>query len=134
MDTRLKDVIRIGKVSSVNGERCTATVTFDDRDALVSAELPIITIGSKDTKAYWLPEVETQVLCIFLPNASGRGIDDGFILGAFYSNQDKPVESDPTVRSIKFADGSVIRYDGAGNLEIRMTGNVVVKGKNIFLN
>lgn len=134
MDIRLKDVIRIGKVSSVNGANCTATVVFDDRDELVSNELPIITIGSNGTRGYWVPEVETQVLCLFLPNSSGKGTDDGFILGAFYSQADKPPESDPNVRSVTFPDGSRIKFDGAGNLEIIMTGNITIRGKNIFLN
>lgn len=134
MDIKLKDVIRIGKVSSVNGANCTATVVFDDRDELVSNELPIITIGSNGTRGYWVPEVETQVLCLFLPNSSGKGTDDGFILGAFYSQADQPPESDPNVRSVTFPDGSRIKFDGAGNLEIIMTGNITIRGKNIFLN
>lgn len=134
MDIKLKDVIRIGKVSSVNGANCTATVVFDDRDELVSNELPIITIGSNGTRGYWVPEVETQVLCLFLPNSSGKGTDDGFILGAFYSQADPPAETDPNVRSVTFPDGSRIKFDGAGNLEIIMTGNITIRGKNIFLN
>lgn len=134
MDIKLKDVIRIGKVSSVNGANCTATVVFDDRDELVSNELPIITIGSNGTRGYWVPEVETQVLCLFLPNSSGKGTDDGFILGAFYSQADPPAETDPNVRSVVFPDGSKIKFDGAGNLEIIMTGNITIRGKNIFLN
>lgn len=134
MAIKLKDVIRIGKVSSVNGENCAATVVFDDRDELVSAELPIITIGSNGTRGYWIPEVETQVLCLFLPNANGTGVDDGFILGAFYSTADKPVETNPDARSITFPDGSHLKFDGSGNLEIVMTGNITLRGKNIFLN
>ena len=82
---QIKNLIRIGTVSAVNGESCSARVAFEDKDNMVSAELPIITIGSKQTKAYWLPEVGTQVLCIFQPNASGSGISKGFVIGAFYS-------------------------------------------------
>ncbi len=59
---QIKNLIRIGTVSAVNGESCSARVAFEDKDNMVSAELPIITIGSKQTKAYWLPEVGTQVL------------------------------------------------------------------------
>lgn len=134
MGIKLKDVIRIGKVSSVNGANCTAKVVFDDRDELVTDELPIITIGSNGTRGYWVPEVNTQVLCLFLPNASGSGVDDGFILGAFYSRADPPPETDPNVRSVVFPDGSKIKFDGAGNLEIIMTGNITIRGANIFLN
>lgn len=134
MAIKLKDIIRIGKVSSVNGDSCTATVVFDDCDDLVSTELPIITIGSNGTRGYWIPEVGTQVLCLFLPNTSGTGVDDGFILGAFYSTIDKPVETNPNVRSLTFSDGSYLKFDGSGNLEIVMTGNITIRGKNIFLN
>lgn len=125
---QIKNLIRIGTVSAVNGESCSARVAFEDKDNMVSAELPIITIGSRQTKAYWLPEI-----CIFQPNASGSGISKGFVIGAFYSTQDAPVESNADVRSITFADGSFIRYQN-GNIEINATGNVIIKGANILLN
>lgn len=130
---QIKNLIRIGRVSAVNGAECSARVTFGDKDDLVSAELPIITIGSKDTKAYWVPEVDTQVLCVFNPNTSGSGLDDGFIIGAFYGDEDTPVESNPNTRSITFADGSFIRYSD-GNIEINAKGNLILKGANITLN
>lgn len=129
----VKNMIRIGKISSVNGTDCTARVTFGDKDNMVSAELPIITIGSKQTKAYWLPEVGTQVLCIFQPNASGSGISKGFIIGAFYSTQDAPVEKNADVRSVTFADGSFIRYQN-GNIEINATGKLLLKGATVEIN
>ena len=130
---QIKNLIRIGTVSAVNGALCSARVAFEDKDNMVSAELPIITIGSRQTKAYWLPEVGTQVLCIFQPNASGSGISKGFIIGAFYSTQDAPVESDASVRSITFADGSFIRYKD-GDIEINAKGKLVLKGSKIFIN
>lgn len=130
---QIKNLIRIGTVSAVNGESCSARVVFDDKDNMVSAELPIITIGSKQTKAYWLPEVGTQVLCIFQPNASGSGISKGFVIGAFYSTADKPVESDAAVRGITFADGSFIRYE-SGNIEINAKGKLVLKGAIVEIN
>ncbi|WP_337393861.1 phage baseplate assembly protein V [Phascolarctobacterium succinatutens] len=130
---QIKNLIRIGTVSAVNGESCSARVAFEDKDNMVSAELPIITIGSKQTKAYWLPEVGTQVLCIFQPNASGSGISKGFIIGAFYSTQDAPVEKNADVRSVTFADGSFIRYQN-GNIEINATGKLLLKGATVEIN
>ena len=130
---QIKNLIRIGTVSAVNGESCSARVAFEDKDNMVSAELPIITIGSKQTKAYWLPEVGTQVLCIFQPNASGSGISKRFVIGAFYSTQDAPVENNADVRSITFADGSFIRYE-SGNIEINATGKLVLKGATVEIN
>ena len=94
---QLKNMLRVGRVSSVNGANCTARVTFPDKEGLVSAELPMLQIGSLSTKGYWVPEVDTQVLCAFLPNPSGKGINTGFILGAFYSTENPPPESDPAM-------------------------------------
>lgn len=130
---QVKKMVRIGIVSAVNGEACSARVTFADDDNMVSRDLPIVVIGSSQTKAYWLPEVGTQVLCIFLPNVSGNGFDAGFIVGAFYSSIDVPVESDTSVRSITFADGSFIRYEG-GNIEINAKGKLVLKGVKVEIN
>lgn len=130
----IRDIFRIGKVSSVNGANCTARVTFPDKDDMVSAELPINVIGSHGTKGYWVPEVGTQVLCCFLPNSSGRGMNDGFIIAGFYSLEDPPEETDPKVRCLKLPDGCFIRFDGAGNIHIHATGNLTLTGANIFLN
>lgn len=134
MDTNiLKNVLRIGKVSAVDGPSCSARVTFGEQENLVSQWLPILVMGSKETRGYWVPEIDTQVLCMFLPNTSGQGFKEGFIIGAFYSNVDTPVESDPNVRSITFADGSYVRYNN-GNIEIIAKGNVTIKGANVFIN
>ena len=130
----IRDIFRVGKVSSVNAANCTARVTFPDKDNLVSQELPIIVIGSHGTKGYWVPEEGTQVLCCFLPNASGRGMNAGFVLGAFYSAADPPEENNKKVRCLKVPDGSYIKFDGNGNVEIHATGNLKLTGARIDLN
>ena len=130
----IRDIFRVGKVSSVNGANCTARVTFPDKDDMVSAELPVIVPGSYDMKEYHLPRVKTQVLCCFLPNASGRGMNDGFIIGGFYSTENPPADTDPEVYSLRMPDGSYIKFDGAGNLEIHATGNITITGANVFIN
>ena len=97
MDTnQLKNLIRVGKVSSVNGKTCRARVTFPDKDDLVSDELAVLQIGANGTEGYWVPEVNTQVLCLFLPNASGNGLNAGFILGAYYSKASRRPRRTPT--------------------------------------
>lgn len=135
MGIDMKGVIRMGLVSSVNASKCTARVAFDDEDNLVTAELPVIVPCSKDNKAYWLPDIDTQVLCIFLPNKSGKGFNDGFVIGAFYSDVDVPVEDGEKIKSIHFEDGSYVRYDGAGNMQINAKGNIdIIAGGNITFN
>lgn len=130
---QIKNIIRVGKVSSVNPANCTARVTFDDKDDLVSYELPVITLGSHETQAYWLPEIDTQVLCVFLPNPSGKGLSDGFVIGAFYSAEDPPAENAAGTKSIIFADGSFIRF-ADGTVEINAAKAIKLTAPRIDLN
>lgn len=135
----MNNLIRVGIVSSVDADTCTAKVAFTDQANTVSYDLPIIVRGSLSTKDYWLPDPNEQVLCLFLPT----GISDGFILGAFYSEEDKPPVKDQNKRNITFADGTKIDYDqtnhkltidAKGTVEIlaadsiTITGDVIVNG------
>lgn len=130
---QLKNIIRVGIVSSVNGTNCTARVTFPDKDNMVSAELPVIQIGGNGTQGYWIPEVGTRVLCLFTPNASGSGINSGFILGAYYTKATPPAESDPNVRSIRFPDGSFVKYEN-GTITINAASEIILKAPTININ
>lgn len=146
MDTNLvKNLIRVGCVSAVNPSNCSARVVFDDKDysgnPLVSDELPIVIPCSVDNKAYWLPDINTEVLCIMLPNVSGNGLNEGFVLGAVYNETDQPKENAAGVKSIRFSDGSYLRYaDGnieihaSGNITITANGNITIKGATLNLN
>ena len=74
----LQNLVRIGKVSSANGENMTARVEFADKQnvdgqSLISGELKVI---QTDTNA-WLPHIGQLVVCLYLP----KGKSDGFILG-----------------------------------------------------
>ena len=130
----IRDLFRVGLVSSVDGPKCTAKVTFPDKDDMVSDDLPIVIIGSHGTQQYWLPEIGTQVLCCFLPNPCGHGMNQGFILGGFYSTADPAPETDPKVRLIKLPDGSYIRFDGDGELHIHASKHMILTAPRIDLN
>lgn len=134
MDTnQLKNMVRIGIVSSVNGANCTAKVTFPDKDNMVSGDLPIIQLGANGTEGYWVPEVGTRVLCLFVPNPSGSGLNAGFVLGAYYSKTTPPAENDESVRSMRFPDGSFIRYDH-GTITINAASQIILKAPVIHIN
>ncbi len=130
---QIKNMLRVGRVSSVNGAACTARVTFPDKEKMVSAELPVLQIGSLGTQGYWVPEVDTQVLCAFLPNPSGKGMNMGFVLGAFYSRENPPPETDPNVRSITFPDGSRLRYEN-GIIEIHGASAIKITAPRVDIN
>jgi phage baseplate assembly protein V len=139
MDNTLENLIRLGRVSSVNAAEATVRVVFEDRDNMVSHDLPVIVANTLKNKDYYMPDIGESVVCIFLPN----GISRGFVLGAVYSEVDRPAVSSPEKRQIRFADGAVVEYDrqtrtmtvntsGKVNITaaqgISITGNVSVSG------
>lgn len=139
----IKKLIRIGTVSSINVDKGTVRVAFVAQDNMVTYELPVITRGSKSNKDYWLPDIDEQVLCIFLPNISGRGVCEGFVLGTFYSSVDIPIEHSEDIHAVKFGDGSEIKHNRStgkltinvtGDIDIIAKGNVRINGKTINLN
>jgi phage baseplate assembly protein gpV len=79
MDPFVKNLIRVGVVSSVNSSTGSARVTFSDRSNLVSSELLVM-------KYAWPVEPGEHVLCIFLPTGNAAG----FVLGAYYYENDPP--------------------------------------------
>ena len=121
------NIVRVGRVSSINVQNNTAKVVFDDKDDLVSDDLSILNRGSLANKDYWIPDIDEQVLCLFLPNPSGHGLNAGFVLGSFFSDVDQQQESSPDIRAIKFSDGSEVKHDrSTGDLTIKATGDITI--------
>lgn len=71
----LKDIVRVGIVSSVNAGNMTARIKIQDQ-GIVTGDLKIVENPPKGLEA-WIPKVGQWVLCIFKPDGEG----DGFILG-----------------------------------------------------
>lgn len=131
MDAILKNLIRVGRVSSLG--KATARVVFPDRQNMVSYDLQVIVRKSQNDKDYWMPDIGEQVVCLFLPSGNAQG----FILGSFYSDVDQPPVDNPNKRHVTFADGTVIEYDRSthtltvnaqGPVNIVAAGNVNVTG------
>ena len=127
-----KNLIRYGKVSAVIPERCAARVVFDDRDNLVSAELPILQSSCLNNKWFSLPDVGDSVVCLMAPNDSNG---TGFVLGSFYHEKNLPPAQVQDTSMIQFGDGTEIKYDRARHqLSINCVGNIKINGKRIDLN
>lgn len=125
MDPVLKNLIRVGRVSSIG--KATARVVFPDRQNMVSYDLSVIVRQSQDNKDAWMPDIGEQVVCLFLPSGHAQG----FILGSFYSDEDMPPVDDPNKRHVTFADGTSIEYDrGTHTLTVNAQGpvNIVAAG------
>lgn len=128
----IKNLIRSGVVSSVNPETCAARVVFEDRDNLVSAELPVLQSSCMNNKFYSLPDVGDSVVCLMVPNAQDG---TGFIIGSFYNDKNPPPAQSQDISLIKFSDGTEIKYDRLKHeLSVNCVGNVKINGKRIDLN
>lgn len=97
----LRNLIRIGTVSSINAVNGTVRVLFEDKDNMVSCELPML------SNEYNMPSVKDQVLCLFLAN----GIENGFCIGRYYSEINKPPVQSENIYCKRFDDGTLIQYD-----------------------
>ncbi len=131
-------LIREGVVMSVNDSLMTARVTFEDRDAAVSAEYAILGRGSTSVAAdYWLPSVGDTAVCLCAPNGEESG--EGWIIGTRYTEQAAPIKAGG--RRLTLGNGTTVEMieDGAnitvtGDVNLTATGNISVTGAMIFLN
>lgn len=99
---------RVGLVKEQDAANCRVRVTFLDHDGLLSWWLPIVVPKSQDDKAYWLPDIGEQVVCLM-----DEHDEDGCVLGAIYSSADAPPVSDGNKFHVSFQDGTSIEYDRA---------------------
>lgn len=76
-----RNLIKVGRVNSVNSLKGTVKVLFEDRDNSISGDLPVFEFAK-------IPNVRDQVACIFL----GNSIEVGFCLGRYYSAENLPLQ------------------------------------------
>jgi len=112
MDTKTltQNLFFIGIVTDLLPDKGMAVVKMPDHDDKPTAPLFVLQRGTFETKHYWMPAIDEQVLCMRTPNFAGKGMGEGFIVGAIYSKEDTPVEDDAKVRSVVWPDGCFIRY------------------------
>lgn len=75
-------VLRIGKISSVNYKNGTARVTYEDRDGSTTNELPFL------AWTYWMPQIGDRVLVGHLSN----GTTSAVIIGPVWHEEHRPAE------------------------------------------
>ena len=124
----IEDIIRVGNVDSINAQSGTVRVRFPDRDDKVSKELKVIYHKTHQDKSYFMPEINEIVLCVFLPGTQ----EEGFVLGAFYNQEDTVPVSDPNKAAWYFSDGGIIEYDkAAGNLLINVISKIEINAPEV---
>ncbi|MBP2655416.1 MAG: phage baseplate assembly protein [Firmicutes bacterium] len=132
-DETFQNMIRYGKVSSVNPKLHTVRVAFADKSGVVSHSLPVLVSGTLKNKHYHLPDVDEDVLCLFLPN----GIQRGFVIGSFYNVNNSPPVSSADKEHVTFSDGTSVEYDRSsstmtidcvGTINITAASGVAIAG------
>ena len=95
-------MLRFGIVSQINPLLCQARVNFGDDDS-TSYWLPVLQTKTLKDKFYSMPDINEQVVCLMDQNS-----EDGVILGAIYSNADKPAVTSEKQLSVNLENGSQI--------------------------
>lgn len=114
LDRRLGNVIRIGKIASVDPGTARAVVDFGD---LQSPPLPVGQLSAGAIQFWWMPSVGEQVVV----TCEGGEIAQGVIVAALYAGN--APSSDGATPHINLAGGKMI-VDG----DIEVTGDVVASG------
>jgi phage baseplate assembly protein gpV len=91
--SQLYGQIRLGRVSSVDAQRHTAQVQFEEIDGFVSWDLQVLVTRPGD---YSLPAPNTPVLCVIMDGRLGVG----YVLGAIYTESDGAPLSNAGQRSL----------------------------------
>lgn len=145
----LNNLLRIGKVSSINYGAGTVAVCFEDKDNIVTDDLPMLSFE------YYMPDVGDPVLCLFL----GNGLTKGFCLGKYFYDGEQPDEKghgEGVYYKHFFKEGS-IKYDknaktltidadkldfkadtkivieSSGDVSVKASGTVKVEAKEVDL-
>ena len=98
--------MQTGTVSAVDTDGVKARVRLPECDNMRTNWLDVLQRNTQNNKDYWLPDVGEQVKVLLDENG-----EDGVILGAVYSDVDKPPFSDKSVRGTKFSDGAEFSYN-----------------------
>lgn len=99
--------IRVGKVAQLDADGCKVRVTFPDRENVLSHWLRVMVHNTKENKDYWMPDLDEDVICVFL----STGMETGFVLGSYYPEPVARPAGTEDVRCVEFADGGRMEYD-----------------------
>ncbi|ELY6335822.1 phage baseplate assembly protein V [Cronobacter sakazakii] len=102
--------LQTGTVSAVDADGVKARVRLPECDNMRTNWLDVLQRNTQNNKDYWLPDVGEQVKVLLDENG-----EDGVILGAVYSDVDKPPLGNKDVRGTTFSDGAAFSYNRASH-------------------
>ena len=103
-------MFRTGLVREQDVQGARVRVAFPDRDQIISYWLPVLFPKTQDDKAYWIPDIGEQVVCMM-----DEHDEAGAVLGAIYSSADPPPAASADKYRVLFKDGAAIEYDRAAH-------------------
>lgn len=120
----MNDVIRIGKVSSVDYEKGMISVYYEDRTAMVTSIMPVLSNGR-----YKMPKVGESILVAHLSNGTNAAV----VLGTVFNDANVPKSSGQNVYYEELSDNTMISSDGtditlkavAGSINVSTLINLV---------
>jgi phage baseplate assembly protein gpV len=114
---------RVGIVQEQDAALARVRVVFPDYDEIVSWWLPILFPKTQNDKAYWIPDVGEQVVCLM-----DLRDEDGAVLGAIYSSADVAPADSADKFHLGFKDGASAEYDRAAHvLDLKFQDNAEIK-------
>lgn len=138
MEDYLCNFIKVGTVCQTDPASHTVKVVYPEDDNTESHELRVLVPNTYDNADYAMPDIDEDVVCLFLP----CGSVEGFVLGSFFTGEVKPPAESQDIRMVKFKDGTTIAYDRAAHtydIEIENThihadrGQVTVNTKDAVI-
>jgi phage baseplate assembly protein gpV len=108
---KLNPAFRVGIVQQQDPARAKVRVVFPDYDEVISWWLPVVFAKTQNDKAYWMPDVGEQVVCLM-----DLRDEAGAVLGAIYSNADVPPVNSADKFHLEFRDGASFDYDRAAHV------------------
>lgn len=129
----IKNIFRIGSVTAIDEVNQLVKVTFDDLDDTVSPWMQVATRGAYKDDDYWIPDIDEQVQCMFMPTGNA----EGYVLFSVRGTNNAPKAGKFGRRYVRFGDGAIVEYDREsstmtinvpGAVNITATGNVNVTG------
>ncbi len=107
----LNPTFRVGIVQQQDTLRAKVRVVFPDYDEVISWWLPIIFFKTQNDKAYWIPDIGEQVVCLM-----DLRDEAGAVLGAIYSEVDVPPVNSADKFHLAFRDGTNFDYDRVAHI------------------
>lgn len=118
-----KEIIRIGKVSSIDYEKGLVRVAYHDKDDNVTQPFPML------SDRYYMPSVGDQVIVLHLSN----GTEAGLALGRYWNDKNMPKESGAGLFRVDLDRDGTAYLKCAGGA-ITLTGGSITINGNLAVN